>query len=594
MGAGALGALGGRVIRLLAVAILAVVVVVAMLPAAAGSAGSAGDGRLVSVIVQARPGALVAAAHQVERLGGRVGRQFQVINGFSAVVPANVVGRLTGSPGVRSVTENEPVAMQAAAYAPTTDAGSLYTTTIQTGAQAYWKAGYTGKGVDVAVIDTGTAPVPGLATAGKLVNGPDLSFESQAPNLRYLDTYGHGTHMAGIIAGRADAAVAGKYPGDTANFLGMAPDARIVSVKVADAMGAADVSQIIAAIDWVVANKTTNGLNIRVLNLSFGTNTTHPYTIDPLCHAVEAAWKKGITVVAATGNAGFYMTPGGPGLTSPARDPYVLSVGATDSMKTLSTSDDQVASFSSSGSGGTTGTKNPDMVAPGRSIISLGVPGSFIDQTYGAGGAVTGGFMRGSGTSQATAVMSGAAALVLQQHPTWTPVQVKALLTLTATRLKVGLQTDAAQGKGTLNLTSALPVTNVAAAFSAISSSGTGTLEAARGTSHLVDNGVVLSGEKDIFGDPVSTSTLASKRTAGTAWTGGTWNGRMWSGSSFSGTNWTATTWSGRMWSGRMWSSEVWSGRMWSGRMWSAGTWTGRMWSAGGWSGNTWSSAGWN
>jgi len=492
------------------------------------------------------------------------------------------------------VTRNEPVQMQAAAYTPTTDAGSLYTTTVATGAQAYWKAGYTGKGIDVAVVDTGTAPVPGLATSGKLVNGPDLSFESQAKGLRYLDTYGHGTHMAGIIAGRADTAVSGKYPGDTANFLGMAPDARIVSVKVADAMGAADVSQIIAAIDWVVQNKTSGGLNIRVLNLSFGTNTTNPYTIDPLCHAVEAAWKKGITVVAATGNAGFYMTPGGPGLTSPARDPFVLSVGATDTMKTLSTSDDQVASFSSSGSGGTTGTKNPDMLAPGRSIISLGVPGSFIDQTYGAGGAVTGGYMRGSGTSQATAVVSGAAALVLQQHPTWTPTQVKALLTLTATRLKVGLQTDAAQGKGTLNLTSALPVTNVAAAFSAINSTGTGTLEAARGTSHLVDNGVVLNGEKDIFGDAISTSTLASKRTAGTAWTGGTWNGRMWSGSSFTGTNWTATTWSGRMWSGRMWSSEVWSGRMWSGRMWSSGTWTGRMWSGDGWSGNTWSSAGWN
>jgi serine protease AprX len=577
----------------MAVAVVAAVLA-ALLPPVAGAASSAGDGRPVPVIVQARPGGLQVAARAVAGLGGQVGRPLRVINGFSALVPAGQLDRLQGSPGVGSVTANEPVRMQAAAYAPTTDAGSLYNTTLATGAQDYWKAGYTGKGVDVAVVDTGTAPVPGLSMAGKIVNGPDLSFESQAPNLRYLDTYGHGTHMAGIIAGRADAAVAGKYAGDTANFLGMAPDARIVSVKVADAMGAADVSQIIAAIDWVVQNKTTGGLNIRVLNLSFGTNTTNPYTIDPLCHAVEAAWKKGITVVAATGNAGFYMTPGGPGLTSPARDPFVLSVGATDTMKTLSVSDDQVASFSSSGSGGTTGTKNPDMLAPGRSIISLAVPGSYIDQAYGATGAVAGGYLRGSGTSQAAAVVSGAAALVLSQHPSWTPVQVKALLTLTATRLKVGLQTDAAQGKGTLNLTSALPVTNVAAAFSGISSTGTGTLEAARGTSHLVDNGVVLNGEKDVFGDAVSTSTLASKRTDGTAWTGGTWNGRMWSGSSFTGSNWTATTWSGRMWSGRMWSSEVWSGRMWSGRMWSAGTWTGRMWSGDGWSGNTWSSAGWS
>src|SRR3712207_4343600 len=317
----------------------------------------------------------------------------------------------------------------------------------------------------------------------------------------------------------------------------MAPDARIVSVKVADAMGAADVSQIIAAIDWVVQNKTTGGLNIRVLNLSFGTNTSHPYTIDPLCHAVEAAWKKGITVVAATGNAGYYLTPGGPGLTSPARDPYVLSVGATDTYKTLATADDRVASFSSSGVVGVGGTKNPDLVAPGRSLISLAVPGSFIDQAYGATGAVDGGFLRGSGTSQAAAVMSGAAALVLSQHPTWTNNQVKALLTMTARPLSAGTLTPAAQGKGTLDLTKALSVTSVAAAYSYTNSSGAGSLEGARGTAHLVDNGVTLSGEKDIFGDAISTGTLASKRTAGTAWTGGTWNGRMWSGSSFTGSN---------------------------------------------------------
>jgi serine protease AprX len=151
---------------------------------------------------------------------------------------------------------------------------------------------------------------------------------------------------------------------------------------------------VIAAIDWVVQNKTAGGLNIRVLNLSFGTNTTDPYSTDPLCHAVEAAWIKGITVVAATGNAGYYMTPDGPGLTSPARDPSVIAVGATDTMKTLSVADDRVASFSSSGVVGTGGTKNPDLVAPGRSIISLAVPGSFIDQTYGAARAVTGGYMR--------------------------------------------------------------------------------------------------------------------------------------------------------------------------------------------------------
>jgi serine protease AprX len=207
---------------------------------------------------------------------------------------------------------------------------------------------------------------------------------------------------------------------------------------------------------------------------------------------------------------------------------------------------------------------------------------------------VAGGYLRGSGTSQATAVVSGAVALLLQQHPTWTNNQVKAVLTSTAQRLTTGTLTPAAQGNGTLNLTKALSVTSVAAGQAHTASTGAGSMERARGTAHLVDNGTVLNGEKDIFGDAVSTATLASRRTAGTAWTGGTWNGRMWSGSGFTGGSWTATAWTGRMWSGRMWSGQVWSGRMWSGRMWSAGIWTGRMWSGDGWSGNTWSSAGWS
>jgi serine protease AprX len=125
-------------------------VVVAMLPVAVGAAGSSAGGRPLSVIVQAQPDALAAAARQVERFGGRVGRQLGIINGVGAVVPQRAVGQLAGSPAVRSVTDDQPVALQAAAYAPTSDAGSLSTTTVQTGAQAYWQAGYTGKGVDVA------------------------------------------------------------------------------------------------------------------------------------------------------------------------------------------------------------------------------------------------------------------------------------------------------------------------------------------------------------------------------------------------------------------------------------------------------------
>src|SRR5581483_2182940 len=301
--------------------------------------------------------------------------------------------------------------------------------TAQTiGAKAYWKNGITGKGVDVALIDSGVVPVNGLTTPGKVVNGPDLSFDSQNPTLQYLDGYGHGTFMAGIIAGRDDAVQVGSnYAADSTDFMGIAPDARVVNVKVADQGGAVDVSQVIAAIDWIVQHKTDNGLNIRVINLSFGTDSTQSYVLDPLAYAAEVAWRSGIVVVAAVGNDGNNSLS----VADPADDPYLLAVGAADTQGTVSPGDDTVASFSSGGNG----TRNPDLVAPGVHLASLRDPGSVIDQKYGATATVATRFFRGSGTSQATAVMSGAAALVIQQHPGYTPDMVKRLLTKTASTL---------------------------------------------------------------------------------------------------------------------------------------------------------------
>src|SRR3954470_12016423 len=190
-------------------------------------------------------------------------------------------------------------------YDPAADMNSMYNTTSYSGAAAWWDAGYTGAGVDVALIDTGVTPVSGLNGPGKIIYGPDLSLESQAPNLRRLDTNGHGTFMAGLIAGH-DAALSAPYSDAPASaYRGMAPDARIVSVKVGVADGGVDVSQVIAAINWVIQHRNDNGLNIRVLNLSFGTNSLQDYVLDPLAYAAEQAWNKGIVVVAAGGNTGF-------------------------------------------------------------------------------------------------------------------------------------------------------------------------------------------------------------------------------------------------------------------------------------------------
>jgi serine protease AprX len=540
-------------------------------------------GSSISVIVRADSQRdMRAAAQDVAATGGRVVRALGIINGLDATVPSDALPWLAGQPGVVEVTRNAPLHLMSTSFDPVADVGSEYNTTRMTGAQAYWANGDTGRGVDVALIDSGVVGVNGLTAPGKVVNGPDLSFESQVAGTTYLDTFGHGTHMAGLIAGRDDAATA--YAGDSSDFVGMAPDARIVNVKVADAHGATDVSQVIAAIDWVVQHRNDNGLNVRVLNLSFGTDSSQPYTADPLAYAAEVAWRNGIVVVAAAGNAGF--APSG-SLTDPASDPYVIAVGAADTEGTTAESDDVVASFSQNGV-----HRKPDLVAPGVHVVSLRDPGSYVDQTYSGTGLVGARFFRGSGTSQATALVSGAAALLISQRPWLTPDQVKDLLDSSAKPLTN--QSANAQGNGELNLSAALTAVPSTSAQNYTRSTGSGSLEGSRGSVHLVMNGVTLQGEQDIMGQAFNSAVMAAAESNATSWSGGVWNATSWSGTSWSGTSWSGTSWSATSWSGTSWSGTSWSATSWSSQAWSSASWSGTSWSATSWSGQSWSATSWS
>jgi serine protease AprX len=471
-----------------------------------------------------------------------------------------------------------PATASASGYDPASDMNSMYNTTRYVGATAFWGAGYTGAGVDVALIDTGVAPVEGLTTAGKVINGPDLSLESQNASLRYLDTNGHGTLMAGLIAGKDSTLTAPYSQAPSSAYRGIAPDARIVSLKVGVADGGVDVSQVIAAIDWVVQHRNDNGMNIRVLNLSYGTDSTQPYEIDPLAFAVEQAWKHGIFVVAATGNNGYVAKTGT--LTNPAYDPKIFAVGASDSMDTATIGDDTVPAFSSTGSK----DRTPDVVAPGAHLVGLRLPGSFVDQRFASTGYVSDRYFRVSGTSAASAVAAGEAALVIQQRPDITPDQLKKLFLMTAQGL-VGLSTRRA-GAGVVDLraTLAAPAYVAPAKWNHIArSTGTGSLERARGSDHLTVDGVVLSGEQDIFGRTFNAPAMAALAAAGSSWSGGTWNGSTWSGSSWSGDSWSGDSWSGCTWSGDSWSGDSWSGDSWSGDTWSGDSWSGSTWSTASW-----------
>ena len=430
----------------------------------------------------------------------------------------------------------------------------------------------TGQGIGIALIDTGVVAVPGLPAA-QVVNGPDLSFESQADNLRYLDAFGHGTHMAGIIVGN-DTATGTK---------GIAPGAKLTSVKIGTANGAVDVSQTVAAIDWVVAHRNDDSANpIRVLNLSYGTGGNPVSWTDPVQYAVEQAWINGIVVVAAAGNGGVGDTT----LTDPANDPAVIAVAAASTKGTATTADDDYASFTTGGGLG----RNIDLLAPGESIVSLRDPGSNIDVSYPAARVGTTLF-RGSGSSQAAAITSATAALLLQQHPNLTPDQVKFALMQSGSLVS---GTAAGRGIRELNIGAAatMSIPNYVQGWS--HSSGTGALEAARGPSHVLrDNNITLSGENTIFG-AWNSATWAPRSAAKTAWAGGVWMGWRFAGDGWTGSSWASRTWAAATWTtgpwngGTSWTDPNWVARYWSGGAWSVGGWVARYWSSDDWATAHW------
>jgi serine protease AprX len=418
-------------------------------------------------------------------------------------------------------------------------------------------AGTTGKGVGIALIDTGVAPVPALRS-GNVVNGPDLSFDSQDPARRYVDGHGHGTHLAGIISARAT------------GLTGLAPDAKLTSIKVGSSSGAVDVTQVIAAIDWVVAHRNDDTKNpIKVLCLAYGTDSVQNYQADPLSFAVQNAWKAGITVVVAGGNNGVSS-----GLVNPARNPYVIAVGAMDGNATTDWGDDKIADFSSAG----TAQRHLDVIAPGRSVVSLRAPGSLIDSKHPQARVGTDYFV-GSGSSQAAAVTAASAALLYQLRPRETPDKMKFNLAWGGGKMytPVPFGVDAVNLYHAWQYPTKYPYTNVPTYSYAIQkhplATGTGTFEGARGSIHVSDNGVDLTGEKDIFG-PLSTRDWARVSAAGTAWKDGNWMGRTWTGTGWVKAGSGISSWTGR----------AWSGRAWSGRAWSAGSWSSIIWLSSGWS----------
>ena len=455
-------------------------------------------------------------------------------DGFVAEVRGKDIARFAQHPAIKYISID--ARMRAAgtddASVEAANLGTLYPRA--SAATHGWGAGLTGQGVGVAVVDTGITPRPDFQAdasgTSRLV--AQQTFNAATPNV--ADGYGHGTHVAGIVAGNSwwsdDAAVQGKY-------IGVAPRANLVNVKVADDQGGTYVSDVVNGIDWVIENRATH--NIRVMNLSLVSSVAESYSTSMLCAAVERAWFSGILVVVAAGNAGVNTLA-----YPPANDPFVITVGASDSMGTDGQRDDTVAPWSSYGVS-QDGISKPDVVAAGRymvaplassgSVLAQQLPDRIVDQHY----------IRLSGTSMAAPVVAGIAALAFQQHPEWSNDQVKWLLMQTAT----GLGTTA----GTI--------------FMSYPGQGAGEVRADRVLSYgatpgFANQGVTISAQ--LVGPSGATTYATSSSWSSSSWSSSSWSSSSWSSSSWSSSSWSSSSWSSSSWSSSSWSSSSWSSSSWS------------------------------
>lgn len=372
----------------------------------------------VQVIVQLRDGGAAARA-AVRAAGGRVDQELPIIHGFAATLPAGAAKRLARLSDVRVVSPNAQIKGTGFADTSTSNLASAYDQAIH--ADQAWSSGATGAGVGVAVIDTGVAgnlpdfQVSPTNTASRVSVSAVVNPAAQ----NATDTYGHGTHVAGIIAGDSWNRPAGDP--DQGSYVGVAPDANIISVKADDGAGHATVLDLIDGLQFVVDHAAQ--YNIRVVNLSVRSTVAQSYLTDPLDAAVEQAWMKGIVVVAAAGNLG---TSADAVDYAPANDPYVITVGGVDDQGTPGTGDDAIATWSSRGVT-QDGFAKPDVLAPGAHIVSTLAPSSYYS-TACPSCVVDGNYLRIGGTSMAAAVVSGAVADILSVDPSWTPDQVKGTL----------------------------------------------------------------------------------------------------------------------------------------------------------------------
>jgi serine protease AprX len=558
------------------------------LPAPMAVTASGPTTTLLSVVDHSMSPAAVAAA--VTARGGEVLALYDVADALLVVLPSGVnapAGSVPVSDVALHIASITPSASTAADLA-----GATYRTTI--GATD----GQRGTGVTVAVVDTGVADVADLAGRVEHLNvsgGPAG------------DGLGHGTFMAGLIAG-SGASSDGQYTG-------VAPSARILDVQVAAADGSTSLSRVLAGLQ-AVSDAAARDRSVRVISLALSTGSPLPPSSDPLARALDRMWARGLTVVVAAGNDG----PGSGTVTSPGADATMITVGSLDEHRTSVRRDDTVSDFSSRGTD--FGIPKPDVVAPGVSLVSTRAPGSAADVENPASRVGTA-YFTGSGTSMSEAVTAGAAAVLIGTRPALTPDTVKKLLTSNAYTSSTLKKRDGA-GAGGLDLAAALadaphaallkpsraltllatdlygPSDTDAAAWAQF-----GEAWAARDLAAVGAIWATLSEQTRRWAATAFALTLVSENASADgaeyaalemmarSWATQGWNARSWASDAFVARSWAARSWAARSWAIDDWAARSWADSSWSARSWADTDWTARSWADAQWLARSWAARSW-
>ena len=371
------------------------------------------------IIVQYRQTPHAKQEGRVQRLGAHLNARLGLVKAIALTVPTSALTALAADPEVVAIHADHPLK------------GMDSVTNAVVNISSAWNAGYNGSGIGVAIIDSGINDShPDLwdakQTHSRVVYHQDFTGTptTNSSGAKY-DLYGHGTHVAGIVGGNGYLS--------SGNYSGVAPAVNLVDLRALDENGDGSDSTVIAAIQEAISLQNT--YNIQVINLSLGRGIWESYTQDPLCQAVESAWQAGIVVVVAAGNYGRTTVDGIDGygtVAAPGNDPFVITVGAMNSNGSSSQSAETMTTYTSKGPTMFDHVVKPDIMAPGNGIVSLAAPGATLEADYPAqlvnGGNGLPDYFTLSGTSMATPVVSGAAALILEQNSNLTPDQVKARL----------------------------------------------------------------------------------------------------------------------------------------------------------------------